>query len=153
LAAGKTHTGTAGTNAAALTDDAEGVGELAAAAALPQHVVEALLFERYSRKYARLGVPHKLPGRHKWLRMQAEAAAAAAEAAATAAEEARLVDITGAAVAASAASAVPIAGAAMDVGAAGSLVAAPAGASAPAQPTAAVGGDAVIAAVGAVKAT
>jgi hypothetical protein len=140
-AAGEADAITGGTDAAALTDDAEGLAELAAAAALPQHVVEALLLERYSGKFARLGVPHKMPGRRKWLRMQAEAAAAAAEAAATAAEEARIAETTGAAAAASAATSVRIAGAATDVDAAGSLGAAPASASATAQPAVAPGGD------------
>lgn len=45
---------------------------------LPQHVVEGLLLERYSDKYTRLGLPHRMPGRQQWLKMQAAAAAARA---------------------------------------------------------------------------
>jgi hypothetical protein len=59
--------------------EANGAGQQAAAAALPQHVIEALLLERYQGKYSRLGVPHRMPGRQRWLKMQAEAAAAPAD--------------------------------------------------------------------------
>jgi hypothetical protein len=39
---------------------------------LPSQVVEQLLLERYSRKYERMGVPQKMPGRRKWQSLQQE---------------------------------------------------------------------------------
>lgn len=67
------------TSAAAGDDGADESGLAGATGALPQHVVEALLLERYREKYARLGLPHKMPGRRPWAKMQAAAAAAAAD--------------------------------------------------------------------------
>jgi len=64
---------------AAADADGDDEGQGTAAAALPQQVVEALLLERYSSKYTRLGLPHKMPGRERWLRMKMAAAAAAAD--------------------------------------------------------------------------
>lgn len=74
--------------AAAAADGADGGsdggddGDAAAAnAPLPVHLVEEMLLERYSSKFDRLGVPQKMPGRRRWLRLQQARAAAAAEAA------------------------------------------------------------------------
>lgn len=89
--------------AAAADGDADAEDEPSAAAALPRAVVEALLLERYSGKFTRLGLPHKMPGRQQWLKMQAEAAAAAAaESQASAGEAAEQAEVAAAAAAASA---------------------------------------------------
>jgi hypothetical protein len=74
--------GAAGPSMSAAAGDDDGADEAgltAAAGALPQHVVEALLLERYREKYTRLGLPHKMPGRRRWAKMQAAASAAAAD--------------------------------------------------------------------------
>lgn len=82
LGAADAEGGTSGPNqgtTGAADADGDDEGQGTAAAALPQQVVEALLLERYSSKFTRLGLPHKMPGRERWLRMQMAAAAAAAD--------------------------------------------------------------------------
>lgn len=61
--------GVASLGGPAAGDDA---GADAADRPLPSQVVEQLLLERYSAKYERMGLPHKMPGRRKWQSMQQE---------------------------------------------------------------------------------